>query len=62
MAAERDSKGIVRQWNREIEADDRRLSTAADRGPWRRVAWTVLWLFWLLLLGALLSLLRPLHG
>ena len=37
MAAERDTKGIVGQWNREIEADDRRHAAPADRGPWRRV-------------------------
>jgi hypothetical protein len=62
MAAEHDSKGIARQWNREIEADERRLAAHVGRGPWRRVVWTALWLLWLLALGAVLSLLHPLNG
>ena len=61
MATERDSKGIVRQWDREIEADDKRCAPPTDRGPWRGVAWTALWLLWLLLIGAVVSVLR-LHG
>jgi hypothetical protein len=62
MAAEHDSKGIARQWNREIEADERRLAARTDRGPGRRVVWTALWLLWLLALGAVLSVLHPLNG
>lgn len=61
MTAEHDSKRIVRQWNREIEADDRRLASGRVDGPWRRVIWTALWLGWLLVLGGVVSLIRP-HG
>ena len=62
MTAEHDTKRIVRQWNREIEDDNRRLAARADEGPWRAVVWTALWVSWLLLLGGLVSLFRPLHG
>jgi len=61
VAVEHDPKRIVRQWNREIEADDRRLVASADRGPWRGLVWMALWVFWLLLLGSVISLIR-LHG
>jgi hypothetical protein len=49
---ERDSKQIVRQWNREIEDEIRRAAaqdSEAD-GPWKAVTWTVLWVLWLALL------------
>ena len=62
MTVEHDSKRIVRQWNREIDAENRRLAALSDKGPWRSVVWTALWVLWLLLLGAVLSLVRPLHG
>lgn len=62
MTAEHDSKRIVRQWNREIEAENRRLGERRDQGPWRGVVWAALWLLWLLAIGALVSMLRPLHG
>lgn len=62
MTAEHDSKRIVRQWNREIEAENRRVGERRDKGPWRGVVWTALWLLWLLAIGALVSVLHPLHG
>ena len=61
MSAEHDSKRIVRQWNREIEADDRRRTERGDEGPWRAVVLGALWLLWLLAIGALVSIVR-LHG
>ena len=60
--SEHDTKRIVRQWNREIEEESRRLSQRAkDDGPWKLVAWTGLWFLWLGLLLGLVSLIRPLH-
>jgi hypothetical protein len=58
VTAEHDSKHIIRQWNREIEADDKRLANQGDKGPWRRVVWAALWFLWLLMLGALISVIR----
>ncbi len=54
--AERDSKRIIRQWDREIEDEIRREAArdAAD-GPWKAVAWTGLWMLWLALLVALVA-------
>ena len=44
---ERDSKRIAREWNREIEAEIRRLAGRRDDGWGRVVVWTVLELVWL---------------
>ena len=44
---ERDSKRIAREWNREIEADIRRLAASRDDGKWSIVVWTVLEVMWL---------------
>jgi hypothetical protein len=54
--AERDSKRIIRQWDREIE-DEIRRKTARDNtdGPWKAVAWAGLWMAWLALLVALVA-------
>ena len=60
--SEHDTKRIVRQWNREIEEETRRLAERAkDDGPWKLVVWTGLWVLWLGLLFGLVSLIRPLH-
>jgi hypothetical protein len=49
--AQHDSKSIARQWNREIEEEIRHHAEAqAERGPWRSLVWTVLWMVWLSLL------------
>ena len=57
-----ESKRIIRQWDREIEAENRRREAgeAAD-GPWKAVTWTALWLLWLAVLAGLVGLVRPLH-
>jgi len=60
VVSERDSKRIIRQWNREIEAEIRReRSRERDSGPWKAVVWAALWLLWL---GALVALLGHLKG
>ena len=60
--SERDSKGIIRQWNREIEADLRRdAAREQGDGPWKAVAWGALWCLWVGLLFGVIALIRPLH-
>jgi hypothetical protein len=60
--SERDSRDIVRRWNREIEAELRRETAyRKDDGRWKAVAWTALWLLWLALLALLLMVLKKLH-
>jgi hypothetical protein len=59
--AERDSKRIIRQWNREIEDELRReRARDTDRRPWKAVSWAALWLLWLLALVAFLGHLKGL--
>ncbi len=53
MVTEQDRRRIIREWNREIEDETRRLAVRTDDGPWKLVAWGALWLVWL---GALLAL------
>jgi hypothetical protein len=43
---ERDSKRIAREWNREIEAELRRLGEQRDDGWGRLVVWTALEVLW----------------
>jgi hypothetical protein len=53
---ERDSKRIIRQWDREIEDEIRRdAGRDPDNGPWKAVGWGAVWLLWLAVLVALLS-------
>jgi len=59
--ADSDSKRILRQWNREIDAELRRAAAPREDGPWRAVAWGALWLCWLLLVLAMVAVVRPLH-
>jgi hypothetical protein len=60
--AERETKHIIRQWNREIEDETRRLAARAKgEGPWRAVVWGALWVSWLGALLALISLTKQLH-
>ena len=57
---ETDPKRIVRDWNREIEAEIRRLADKED-GRWgRNLVWALLALAWLLLVMGFLGILpRP---
>jgi hypothetical protein len=60
--SERDSKHIIRQWNREIEAEIRReRARERDDGAWKAVSWAALWLFWLAALVVLVSHLKGLR-
>lgn len=60
--AERETKHIIRQWNREIEDETRRLAgRGKDSGPWRAVVWGAMWVLWLGALLALVALLKPWH-
>jgi hypothetical protein len=53
--SERDSKRIIRQWDREIEDEVRReRARGGGEQPWRIVVWGALWLLWLTLLAALI--------
>ena len=58
--AERDSKRIIRQWNREIEDEIRRdKAKATGERNWRGVVWGALWVLWL---GLLLALIVQIKG
>jgi len=58
---ERDSKRIVREWNREIEDEMRRLAAGQDDGKWKIVVWALLEAIWLVGLVLMLGLLTRLH-
>jgi hypothetical protein len=58
---ERDSKRIAREWNREIEAEIRRLAARQDDGNWKIVVWALLEAVWLVGLVLLLGFLTRLH-
>ena len=51
--SERDSRRIIRQWDREIEDELRRDAARRRAEPWRLVVWGALWVLWLTLLAAL---------
>lgn len=57
--SERDSKSIIRQWDREIEDEIRReAARPGSDGPWTIVGWAAVWLLWLGLLVALIVYIR----
>jgi hypothetical protein len=58
---ERDSRRIAREWNREIETENRRLAARRDEGWGRFVVWTVLELVWLVAVFAVLGIFSRLH-
>ena len=58
---ERDSKRIVREWNREIEAEMRRLAAQRDEVPWKILVWVLLEAVWLGALVVVLGLFTRLH-
>jgi hypothetical protein len=53
---ETDSKRIARQWNREIDAEIRRVAAQRDEGWGKIVVWTVLEVIWLVGVFAVLGL------
>jgi len=58
---EDDSKHIVREWNREIEAEMRRLATKQDDGPWKILVCVLLEAVWLGALVVVLGVFTRLH-
>ena len=52
---ESDPKRFVREWNREIEAENRRRDAGQDDGPWKIVAWVALGVLWFVALFAMLG-------
>jgi hypothetical protein len=60
--SERDTKRIIRQWDREIEDEIRREAARdAGDGPWKAVSWGAVWLLWLVVLVALVSQIKALR-
>ena len=57
---ETDHKQIVREWNREIEAEIRR-DARRDDGPWKIIVWVALEVLWFLALFAVLGLFQQLR-
>ena len=55
-AMERNGKQIVREWNREIETEMRRLAAGQNERWGKVVVWTVLELIWLVGVFAVLGL------
>lgn len=58
---ERDSKRIAREWNREIEAETRRLAARQNDGKWKFVVWALLEAIWLVALVLMVGFLARLH-
>ena len=57
---ESDPKRVVREWNREIEAEIRRDARQED-GPWKIVVWVALAVLWFVALFAVLTLFERLQ-
>jgi hypothetical protein len=57
---EADPKRIVREWNREIEAEIRR-ATGQDHGPWKIVVWASLAILWFVALFVVIDLFERLQ-
>jgi len=58
---EPDPKNIVREWNREIEAEVRRRAARRDDGPWKIVVWGALAIMWFVAVFAVLGWLEQLQ-
>ena len=58
---ERESRRIAREWNREIEAEIRRLAGRREEGWGRVVVWAVLELVWLVAVFVALGVFSRLH-
>jgi len=61
IAVEPDPRRIAREWNREIEAETRRLAARQDKGWGRIVVWTALAGLWFVGLVAFLGLFKRLQ-
>jgi len=60
-AMEAYAKRVVREWNREIEAEVRR-EVPQDGGPWKIVVWVAVEVLWLVALLAILGVFNRAHG
>ena len=58
---ESDPKRIVREWNREIEAEVRGRAARQDDGPWKIVVWVTLAGLWFVALFAAIVLFERLQ-
>ena len=58
---ESDPERIVREWNREIEAEMRRRAARQKDGPWKIVVWVVLAVLWFVALFVVLALFERLQ-
>ena len=58
---ESDPKRIVREWNREIQAEMRRRAARQKDGPWKIVVWVVLAVLWFVALFVVLALFERLQ-
>jgi hypothetical protein len=56
-----DPKRIVREWNREIEAEMRRRDARREDGPWKMVVWVALAVLWFVALFGVLGLFERLQ-
>jgi hypothetical protein len=56
-----DPKRLVREWNREIEAEMRRRNAQQEDGPWKIVVWAALAMLWFVALFAVISLFERLQ-
>ena len=56
-----DPKRMVREWNREIEAEMRRRDARQEDGPWKIVVWVALAVLWFVALFAVLALFQRLQ-
>jgi len=61
VVTEQDRRRIIREWNRQIEAENRRLAVNAADGPWKNIVLGALWCVWLGILLGLIIWIRPLH-
>jgi len=59
-AMEAYAKRVVREWNREIEAEVRR-EVPQDGGPWKIVVWVALEVLWLVTLLVVLGVVNRAH-
>jgi heme/copper-type cytochrome/quinol oxidase subunit 3 len=58
---EAEAKRVVREWNREIEAEIRR-EARRDDGSWKIVVWVVLEVLWFVALFAMLGVFNRAQG
>jgi hypothetical protein len=59
IVSERDTRTIIRQWEREIDAEQGREAARGQHdGPWKAVVWGALWCLWVGLLFGIIALIK----